>query len=209
MPALLVLVAMLPPLLLLLGLGLGAAGARWWWICRAAALRAASSSGIDEETAAVTAAVPLATLLPAGRKASSTKRESNGAGAIHIMASCAATRSDAVEAPLPAMGLRVAAPPPPALSLLGGELRLAPSHTSDSMAPADALACDTALAEEQLRSLVGARLGGGSGSLSPSHRKTASMDFNQLLRAGPSVIAQVRLSCWAAWAQHRPARSSC
>ena len=181
MVALVILVAVLPPLLLLLGIAMGVAGARWWAARRAAAANAcASCASADVEAAAASNLLPLSITLPPGRKASSAKLQGSGS-AIHVVAS--------------ASGLTAAAPPPAGGSPLAsrrGRLRPVALHTPE----AASLDASAATAEEQLRCLVGGSMG-GSGSLSPGgqaggHRKTASTDLGQLVRAGPSVISQVR-----------------
>ena len=197
MSALLVLVIVLPPLVLLLGMGLGAAGARWWWARRAAAL-AACQAAVDEEAAAVgvATAVPSAVALPPGRKASAAKLPRS----IHVVASSASLQPSSIpsstDACLP-LGQRLASaghtPPPPVPAAAGQAAALgcgsagraaallldgSPSvgGCGSGAALAHPAACDPLSAEEQLRSLVGGSMGGsglvpgsmaGSGSLSP------------------------------------------
>lgn len=215
MSALLVLVIVLPPLLLLLGLGLGVAAARWWWARRAAAL-AQQQAADDEEAAATTAAtigvasaVPSSVALPPGRKASEAKLPR----CIHVVASSASTqlssipssteaaagRLAAAAAPKPPVAVEQAADQADAAAGCGRHAAVQPDGTpTGGLAGAGALAagCDPlSAAEEQLRSLVGGSMG-GSGSLSPGgpmgHHKAGSMDLGTLVRAGPSVISQVR-----------------
>ncbi|PRW57603.1 serine threonine- kinase drkC [Chlorella sorokiniana] len=215
MSLLLALVIALPPLLLLLGLGLGVAAARWWWARRAAALAAHQAAEDEEaavqaaETISLATAVPSAVALPQGRKASEAKLPR----CIHVVASSASlvprATTASTEPGVPAVHLPAAAAlvPPAAAAAAAeqaaagtgsGRRGAAPRDGSPTGGPGRALAttgCDPLLAaEEQLRSLVGGSMG-GSGSLSPGgplgHHKAGSMDLGTLVRAGPSVISQV------------------
>ena len=215
MSLLLALVITLPPLLLLLGLGLGVAAARWWWARRAAALASHQATADEEAATAEAAAVSVATevpssvALPQGRKASEAKLPR----CIHVVASSVALQPAAIPAGIEAgplatpcaaaaavlthPGAATVAAEQAAVDVNGGRRAAAQHDSSPSSGPAPAAGCDPLLAaEEQLRSLVGGSMG-GSGSLSPGgpleHRKAAgSMDLGTLVRAGPSVISQVR-----------------
>lgn len=189
---LVILLAVLPPVLLLLGVGLGVVASRWW-----ASHRSAAADGCDTPTCsdveAAVAAPALSIALPPGRKASSAKLQ--GGGAIHVVA-CSASLQP------------IAVPAPGGSPFAGRRQRPAALRTPDPTQP-DA-GGEAATAEEQLRSLVGGGMG-GSGSLSPGgvrghHRKTTSMDLGQLVRAGPSIISQVG---WAVPAECIVGRFGC
>lgn len=201
MPLLLVLVIVLPPLLLVLGLGLGAAGASWWWLRRS---RLHKQPSIADAAAAAAAE---AAALEAGMGASEPSAKSvdflrgkDGKGpllppSIHIVASCASVQLPSCKACLPA-GLPLAEPSPPHLA--GLHTAGVRQHLHAALQAPESPSALTAAMQLVERA-------GGSGCASPGggepaglcppagvgHRKTASMDLGQLVRAGPSVISQV------------------
>lgn len=221
MSVLLVLVIVLPPLVLLLGLGAGAAAARWWWVRRAAGLAEHQAAGDEEAAVAavvatgVATAVPSSVALPPGRKASDAKLPR----CIHVVASSASLQPSPIPSssipsstearPLASGPAAAAAATPPAAAVeqaaaggSSGRRAAVPPDGSPTVLGGPAVpraiapGCDPLLAaEEQLRSLVGGSMG-GSGSLSPGgplgRQRAGSMDLGTLVRAGPSIISQVR-----------------
>ncbi len=205
MPLLLVLVIVLPTLLLLLGVGLGAAGTWWWWVRRS---RPHEPAAPGEVSAAAAEAAALAAALEAAEPlatwASLPHRKDSKLAlppCIHIAASCASLQPPSTSAPSSTkvcapVGLCLAASPParPAGAPAARSRRHLPAPLRT---PSPGILRTAMQAAQPADGSAGASTCGGEPAvvLQPvrvGHRKTASMDLGQLVRAGPSVISQVR-----------------
>ncbi|KAI3434599.1 hypothetical protein D9Q98_002667 [Chlorella vulgaris] len=191
MQPLLVLVIVLPPILLLLGIAVGVAGAHWWWARHRAAPsagKAATSGDIERGTSASLApltggkhglggTITSIHIIASGSLSSDANPSSRGASSqLSPLRAASASAS-------PPLAHRLARPPA--------------IRTPDPMQPDDVgeelagLPAGVQRRHASLASLVQ----GASSSMSPlaglTHRKTLSLDFGQLVRAGPAAINQV------------------